>query len=1037
MGPTEGDGGLGARADAQGAAHDVPADFEYTFDVEQDTDCVENELDEFYAYVEAPLFVENYERWMAWCTQKWAQLNVRTQDGQSAEPGAWAALAPRTRRQILQRLVSSLDLSDASSRLDASRALLYHLQGSYNAACSEAEQLQWIKENAGTVFDLGGVDDIYAALKRACWKFGWFSALPDYMPGQEEGKEPLLTPNVKTEYLEEINVEITICFALLYSILQVMHGNFDLSDALMALDPPLPVYMYTLVANLREKSIKGFPVKKMVLLLWKSLLATLGGAGDIARCKRLARERDGLGAMQKTEQRTPATPDDIRLFRQELSAKYPTLVLPHGMRRIVGAEQLAQATQPLPMAHEKPDKDMVLPEMHNTERTAFTLNTQMRTNKQKFQTDQRRPFVLPYSAQMHQGTTVPESIQEALGLFQEHLHIDTAVWQTCTVREEYLARLQGAEDVPGCAEAQKERGRAKATQALDTILAEMHLSSSPSSATAQRAQDTKRLQWVDTLYGAILPELQSAVIVLLKLILATTTSGGTNSAYTRAVAEGVPSEKAPDPTLEDMDIVRHREIFNKGISSVLLLTLRWFKASHALKYEYLAQVMLDSNVLLLILKIFGLQEVSQFVRWRSEVPEFGMFSFCRMVHVDNVPPASPHDILANATLRLGDVWSEYKDVDRITHGQSIAGPHPHETAYSWRNFATTFRLTQILHKVTKRKVHRILLLVQYKSSAILKRTLKIKHRRLHQYVLRLIKSQVPYCGRKWRQSNMRTITQIYLLCKPVLRDDWLGSGDVDAEIDSSLPAEQTLRTLIQFYNQAYFSVRTSIAGASGIAEEAESSALAADAAAKQSARTERTLGAGHDSASVIFERDAFPLRSHAGASSTPGRYISAIPLEGYLDAYEDVFSEMFGEIGDALDMLTQESPLSHGQDDGTDNAQGDGGSDGAMHGDENCNNWEHMSPREMQLLLSPSGERVHSRPSSRSNSMSHERRVNSNPAQGRPLLHWNMEDLVEDAIENSEATAARPATPLQPVPAAPRTPPQPGGIDEVEHLFGA
>ena len=73
------------------------------------------------------------------------------------------------------------------------------------------------------------------------------------------------------------------------------------------------------------------------------------------------------------------------------------------------------------------------------------------------------------------------------------------------------------------------------------------------------------------------------------------------------------------------------------------------------------------------------------------------------------------------------------------------------TDYSWRNFFSVINFVHILQKLTKRKTHRVLLLVQYKSSAILKRILKVSHPTLQLYVLKVIKSQVPYCGRKWRQ----------------------------------------------------------------------------------------------------------------------------------------------------------------------------------------------------------------------------------------------------------------------------------------------
>lgn len=105
-----------------------------------------------------------------------------------------------------------------------------------------------------------------------------------------------------------------------------------------------------------------------------------------------------------------------------------------------------------------------------------------------------------------------------------------------------------------------------------------------------------------------------------------------------------------------------------------------------------------------------------------------------------------------------------------------------------------------MQKICKHKAHRNLLLVQYKSANILRKSLKIPQPELRLYTLKLFKNQVPYCGRKWRQSNMRVITAVYLHCRPELRDEWLAGSDVDAEVDSALPLEQALRSLTHWFN---------------------------------------------------------------------------------------------------------------------------------------------------------------------------------------------------------------------------------------------
>ena len=42
-------------------------------------------------------------------------------------------------------------------------------------------------------------------------------------------------------------------------------------------------------------------------------------------------------------------------------------------------------------------------------------------------------------------------------------------------------------------------------------------------------------------------------------------------------------------------------------------------------------------------------------------------------------------------------------------------------------------------------------LIHPSSQAVLKRVLRVPHPMLQLHVLKLIKSQVPFCGRKWRQ----------------------------------------------------------------------------------------------------------------------------------------------------------------------------------------------------------------------------------------------------------------------------------------------
>lgn len=124
-----------------------------------------------------------------------------------------------------------------------------------------------------------------------------------------------------------------------------------------------------------------------------------------------------------------------------------------------------------------------------------------------------------------------------------------------------------------------------------------------------------------------------------------------------------------------------------------------------------------------------------------------------------------------------------------------------------------------MQKICKHKAHRNLLLVQYKSANILRKSLKIPQPELRLYTLKLFKNQVPYCGRKWRQSNMRVITAVYLHCRPELRDEWLAGSDVDADVDSALPLEQALRSLTHWFNVRWYPDKIAVELRAALREE--------------------------------------------------------------------------------------------------------------------------------------------------------------------------------------------------------------------------
>lgn len=70
---------------------------------------------------------------------------------------------------------------------------------------------------------------------------------------------------------------------------------------LVAMSPPLPLVLFQMVASLKDRLPKGYPVKKVLLLLWKTLLACLGGMKEVGKARTLSRELAGLPVNDKSK----------------------------------------------------------------------------------------------------------------------------------------------------------------------------------------------------------------------------------------------------------------------------------------------------------------------------------------------------------------------------------------------------------------------------------------------------------------------------------------------------------------------------------------------------------------------------------------------------------------------------------------------------------------------------------------------------------------------------------------------------------------
>ncbi|KAK2023045.1 N1221-domain-containing protein [Colletotrichum zoysiae] len=510
--------------------------------------------------------------------------------------------------------------------------------------------------------------------------------------------------------------------------------------------------------------------------------------------------------------------------------------------------------------------------------------------KQNYQTNQNFPFMYPpldatsnsaggkggaglqelLVGRRWEGSDIPASILEAGELFSKRVRMTRATRQLWRERESFLKFERGWEaddsdddvddlDLEGLSLEEKQEiaafkaeTRAEERREAQLSMREPEIDCGP---VAERVNEEvkRRLLAVESFYKESLPHLQSLVIVLLRPILlnvtavlsqpaaaqqhpsmagrgATGMNGGPGPNRQQQAQDPSSAQSGPEPpemTPEEVDAARSREITTKAITAILLLLLKWLRVSHVLKFEYMTQLLLDSNYLPLVLKLFAHQDVQQVVDSKTDRLENSFFHFCNLrSKFKEKPPAqaepeeesedeaapppikrrrSPPRATTAATrdsedsARLEGQAAVRPEVDELGYPVNDLPAEP-ITDFSRRNFFSLINYLRIMQKICKHKAHRNLLLVQYKSANILRKSLKIPQPELRLYTLKLFKNQVPYCGRKWRQSNMRVITAVYLHCRPELRDEWLAGSDVDADVDSALPLEQALRSLTHWYN---------------------------------------------------------------------------------------------------------------------------------------------------------------------------------------------------------------------------------------------
>ncbi|XP_055999344.1 striatin-interacting protein 1 homolog isoform X3 [Ostrea edulis] len=682
-------------------------DIEFLYD---DADSYNAELAELFSYTEDSEFESSRKKFEDGfinkdCDNKWTKSSEVVQ------------------RKHIVFLQNELEVADKERRINAMWSLLYLVQGVYGECIAEEEHRDWTHRNVHLLYEQG-----------------LFTSFVELLSMEIENTTAASIAMRKLAVSVADSSDLRLILSVLYIVVEVMRSPLetesdeqrhnrtifteDLVTPLVGEDI-LPVMLFSMITKFCSGSAPHFPMKKVLLLLWKVLLVSLGGLRDLQSKKNEVREKFGL----------PPLPEDTYEVCKSMRASSPPtsaadLIDQQMPRRAFrGGKRSSLDNDPFENtngednifndvdgnARQSSDDDMP----PTPPRPATPTITQQRTlpwkpkvrqkDLEQFLDSTRTKFVgFQVKNDLTSLAGLPQPIHEGVKVLKEHLYISLTEIQI--KREEEIAKNPFSKP-------------------------ETDIANTP----------------VEILFQAILPNLPQYMIALLKILLAAAPTSKTKTDSINILSDVLP-EVMPLTVLQSMklgiDVNRHKEIIVKAISGLLLLLLKHFKLNHVYQFEFMSQHLVFANCIPLVLKFFN-QNILSYVTAKNSIP---------CLDYPGCVVGEQPELTAEA-LESGD-----------------------DQPFCWRNLFSCINLLRILNKLTKWKHSRTMMLVVFKSAPILKRALKVKQAMMQLYVLKLLKMQTKYLGRQWRKSNMKTMSAIYQKVRHRLNDDWAyGNEEEDSQ----------------------------------------------------------------------------------------------------------------------------------------------------------------------------------------------------------------------------------------------------------------
>ncbi|KAL9959390.1 hypothetical protein ACROYT_G032712 [Oculina patagonica] len=349
------------------------------------------------------------------------------------------------------------------------------------------------------------------------------------------------------------SVTLRVYLNIIYTIVEVMRctdpgDSEDMAQTremfFMELSQPLggdellPIILLEMILKYCAGSCPHFPIKKILLLLWKTVLTTLGGIEELAKRKEDLRVASGLPASYEIQ-----CPPQQAVNKERTPAPHtppPTDSDSNGEIQWDRSEEEHMTYRPPKLRPKVRQKDV----------DVFLDNT-----RNKFV-----GFQLRGDSQTIAG--LPGPIHEGLSILKKHMYVSMADIQI-KEEEEAMHRpfTKGKVNIPSNRVEQLYEAMLPNLPQYVIALLKILLAAAPTA--------KPKTESINILADVFPQDMPSTVLLSMRL---------------------------------GIDVNRHKEIIVKAISAFLFLLLKHFKLSHVFQFEYMSQHLVFANCIPLILK---------------------------------------------------------------------------------------------------------------------------------------------------------------------------------------------------------------------------------------------------------------------------------------------------------------------------------------------------------------------------------------------------------------------------------------------------